>query len=163
MKNKLLPSEACTIAADKGWYPVSNAWITEVYHLPSNCPNNWGCCAIGAVMMLQPTEYEPESFHHRWEAERAGANALLHTDTQRQTAESFDDFIDFWRHSRGEDVYFSSYIERYGPVSFVREMGVAAGLHGEDATLSEMEEAFAALSPADVWRAAGRMLKARGC
>lgn len=157
--NELLPSQACAIAADRDWYPLSNAWIRS----DENLPDNWGCCAIGAVMMLQPTKHEPESFHHRWEAERAGANALLHRDTQAQTACAFDDFIDFWRHSKGEHVYFGGAVENFGPFDFVRKMGHDAGLHGPDARLYEMEEAFAALSPADVWRAASRMLKARGC
>jgi hypothetical protein len=159
MKNKLLPSEACTLAADRGWYPVSHAWIKA----DDNCPNNWGCCAIGAVMMLQHDPHHAADAQHRRDVERAGANALLHNDTQRQTAESFDDFIDFWRHSRGEDVYPGGAVENYVPFNFVRELGHDAGLHGPDARLSTMEEAFAALSPADVWRAAGRMLKARGC
>ena len=159
MKNELLPSAACAAAADKGWHPVSTDWIRE----DKSIPQGWGCCAIGAVMMLQPTEHEPESFHHRWDTERTGANMLLHRNTQFLTAEYFDDFIDFWRHSRGEYVYLHNDAASYAPVDFIKEMGVDAGLHGPDVSLNEMEDAFAALSPADVWRAAGRMLKVQGC
>ncbi|MBO18868.1 hypothetical protein [Herbaspirillum sp.] len=157
--NKLLPSEACALAADRDWYPVSNAWIKS----DENLPDKWGCCAIGAVMMLQPTKHKPGSQHHRWDAERLGANAVLHRDTQMQTARCFDDFVDFWRHSQGEYVYPGGAVETFGPFNFIKEMGVDAGLHGPDASLNEMEDAFAALDAADVWRAAGRMLKARGC
>jgi hypothetical protein len=158
--NDLLPSEACAIAADKGWYPISHDWIRS----DENLPDNWGCCAIGAVLMLQPTRHEPESQHHRWEANRLYRNlGWLSDRIQAQTANAFDDFIDFWRHSRGEDVFPGGAVENYGPFPFIKEMGVDAGLHGPNASLHEMEKAFAALSVADVWRAASRMLKARGC
>ena len=157
--NKLLPSEACAIAADRDWYPITSAWIKTT----TTSPSGWGCCAIGAVMMLQPTTHEPESFHHRWDAERAGASMLLHRDTQMRTAAAFDDFVDFWRHSKGDHVYFGDSPEVSGPLPSLKQMGVDAGLHGPDASVNEMEDAFAALSSVDVWRAASRMLKARGC
>ncbi len=157
--NELPPSEACAIAADKGWYPASHKWIKN----DSSAPQGWGCCAIGAVMMLQPTRHEPESQYHRWDAEKQGPDALLRPATQSRTAGYFDDFIDFWLHSKGENVYRGRSPEEFGPFATIKSMGVDAGLHGPDASLNEMEDAFAALSPADVWRAAGRMLKARGC
>lgn len=158
--NELLPSQACALAADKGWYPISHDWIRS----DENLPDNWGCCAIGAVLMLQPTRHEPESQHHRWEANRLYRNlGWLSDRIQAQTANAFDDFIDFWRHSKGEDVYPGGAVEDYGPFRFIREMGHDAGLHGPDVSLNEMEDAFAALSSTDVWRAASRMLKARGC
>jgi hypothetical protein len=158
--NKLLPSEACAIAADRDWYPVSHDWIKAT----NTSPNNWGCCAIGAVLMLQPTRHEQESQHHRWDANRLYRNlGWLSDAVQSKTACAFDDFVDFWRHSKGDHVYFGDAPETFGPFNSIKEMGVDAGLHGPDASLNEMEDAFAALEPADVWRAASRMLKVRGC
>jgi hypothetical protein len=82
---------------------------------------------------------------------------------QMRTAACFDEFLDFWRHSKGDHVYFGGAVVGVGDLGWIRQMGHDAGLHGPAASLNEMEDAFAALSTADVWRAASRMLKARGC
>lgn len=154
--NELLPSEACAIAADKGWYPASHRWIDNVS--PAS-PEGWGCCALGAVMLLQPSGWPEGSEHHRFRAQARDLDSLVRPGTQNRTLNAFDNFVDFWRYSKGDSAYCGTDI----PEHFVREMGVDAGLHGPDVSMNEMEDAFAALSYTDVWRAASRMLKTRGC
>lgn len=153
-----LPSDACAIAADKGWYPTSHKWIKN----DSSIPQGWGCCALGAVMMLQPDRSGEEgSQYHRATARKLDIDKLVRPGTQSRTMNAFDNFVDFWLHSKGEHVWPSA--EEYAPLGYIKGMGVDAGLHGPNISLNEMEDAFAAMSHTDVWRAAARMLKTRGC